>query len=102
MRGLKNVAAGANPIAIKRGIDKGVNVVVAELKKVSKEVKTSEEIAQVASISANDKEIGGKIAEAFDKVGRDGVIPSKSRRALASTSSLWKACSSTRATCRPI
>ncbi len=72
--GLKNVAAGASPIAIKRGIDKGVEVVVAELKKVSKEVKTSEEIAQVASISANDKEIGGKIAEAFDKVGRDGVI----------------------------
>lgn len=72
--GLKNVAAGANPIAIKRGIDKGVDKIVEELKKLSKEVKTSEEIAQVASISANDKEIGKKIAEAFDKAGRDGVI----------------------------
>lgn len=72
--GLKNVAAGANPISIKRGIDKGVERIVEELKKLSKEVKTSEEIAQVASISANDKEIGGKIAEAFDKVGREGVI----------------------------
>ncbi len=72
--GLKNVAAGANPLAIKRGIDKGVDKVVEELKKLSKPVKTTEEIAQVASISANDAEIGKKVAEAFDKVGRDGVI----------------------------
>ncbi|KKW31636.1 MAG: 60 kDa chaperonin [Candidatus Uhrbacteria bacterium GW2011_GWA2_52_8d] len=72
--GLKNVAAGANPIAIKRGIDKGVEKIIGALKALSKEVKTSEEIAQVASISANDKEIGKKIAEAFEKVGREGVI----------------------------
>jgi chaperonin GroEL len=72
--GLKNVAAGANPIAIKRGIDKGVDAIVKELKTLSKDVKTSEEIAQVAAISANDPEIGKKIAEAFKKVGRDGVI----------------------------
>lgn len=72
--GLKNVAAGANPIAIKRGMDKGVQRIVEELKKVSKEVKTSEEIANVAAISANDREIGKKISEAFDRVGRDGVI----------------------------
>lgn len=72
--GLKNVAAGANPLAIKRGIDKAVTMITDELKKLSKEVKTSEEIAQVASISANDKDIGKKVAEAFDKVGRDGVI----------------------------
>lgn len=72
--GLKNVAAGANPIAIKRGIDKGVDKIIGALKSLSKEVKTSEEIAQVASISANDKEIGKKIADAFEKVGRDGVI----------------------------
>ncbi len=72
--GLKNVAAGANPIAIKRGMDKAVERIVEELKKISTEVKTSEEIAQVASISANDPEIGTKIAEAFEKVGREGVI----------------------------
>ncbi|MFH1171001.1 MAG: chaperonin GroEL [bacterium] len=72
--GLKNVAAGANPIAIKRGIDKGVEKIIEDLKKLSKEVKTSEEIAQVAAISANDPEIGKKIAAAFEKVGRDGVI----------------------------
>lgn len=72
--GLKNVAAGANPLAIKRGIDKGVDKVVEELKKLSKPVNTTEEIAQVAAISANDAEIGKKVAEAFDKVGREGVI----------------------------
>ncbi len=72
--GLKNVAAGANPLAIKRGMDKATDAVVAELQSMSKEVKTSEDIAHVASISANDPEIGKKVAEAFDKVGRDGVI----------------------------
>ncbi len=72
--GLKNVAAGANPIAIKRGMDKATEVVVAELQVMSKEVKTSDDIAHVASISANDPDIGKKVAEAFDKVGRDGVI----------------------------
>lgn len=72
--GLKNVAAGANPVAIKRGMDKATGKVVEELKTMSKEVKTSEEIAQVASISANDAEIGKKVAEAFEKVGREGVI----------------------------
>lgn len=72
--GLKNVAAGANPIALKRGMDKATERVVEELKKMSKEVKTSEEIAQVASISANDAEIGTKVSEAFEKAGHDGVI----------------------------
>lgn len=72
--GLKNVAAGANPLAIKRGMDKASAHVIAELKAMSKEVKTSEDIAHVASISANDPEIGKKVSEAFDKVGRDGVI----------------------------
>ncbi|MCF7907033.1 chaperonin GroEL [Patescibacteria group bacterium] len=73
--GLKNVAAGANPLAIRSGIEKGVSAVVKELKeKISKPVSTRSEIQQVASISANDLEIGKIIAEAMEKVGKDGVI----------------------------
>ncbi|MFN3301624.1 MAG: chaperonin GroEL [Patescibacteria group bacterium] len=72
--GFKNVAAGANPLAIKRGIEKGVEAVVAELKKIAHPVKGKEDIEHVASISANDREIGKMIAEAMEKVGKDGVI----------------------------
>lgn len=73
--GYKNVAAGANPMDIKRGIDKAVATVVENLRKQSKEIKDSSEIAQVASVSANnDAEIGKMIADAMDKVGKDGVI----------------------------
>ncbi len=73
--GLKNVAAGANPMDLKRGIDKAVEAVVENLKKQSKEIKGDKEIAQVATISANnDEEIGNLIAEAMKKVGKDGVI----------------------------
>ncbi len=72
--GMKNVAAGANPMAIRKGIEKGVEAVVAELKKRAKKVQGKEETAQVASISANDPEIGALIAEVYDMVGRDGVI----------------------------
>jgi len=72
--GIKNVAAGANPMEIKKGIDKGVNAVVSELKNVSKPVGGQEEIAQVASISANDPQIGKIIAEAMQEVGNEGVI----------------------------
>ncbi len=73
--GLKNVTAGANPMHLKRGIDKAVKAVVDEIKKMSREVKDKEEIAQVGAISANnDKSIGQLIAEAMDKVGKDGVI----------------------------
>ncbi len=73
--GLKNVTAGTNPIAIKRGIDKGVAAVVAELKKISKDVKDKKEIAQVGAVSAhNDQKVGDLIADAMDKVGKDGVI----------------------------
>jgi chaperonin GroEL len=73
--GLKNVTAGANPMAIKRGIDKAVEAVVAELKKMSVPTSGKKEIAQVGSISANnDQEIGDLIAEAMEKVGKDGVI----------------------------
>jgi chaperonin GroEL len=73
--GIKNVAAGANPMDLKRGIDKAVAAVVAELKANSKAISTSKEIAQVATVSANnDEEIGKMIADAMDKVGKDGVI----------------------------
>ncbi|MDN3688404.1 chaperonin GroEL [Cyclobacterium jeungdonense] len=73
--GIKNVAAGANPMDLKRGIDKAVSSVVDELRKASKEISTSKEIAQVATISANnDDEIGKMIADAMEKVGKDGVI----------------------------
>lgn len=73
--GLKQVTAGANPMEVKRGIDKAVYAVVEELRKIAKEVKDNKEIEQVAAISANnDYEIGTKIAEAMDKVGKDGVI----------------------------
>jgi len=73
--GLKNVTAGANPMSVKRGIEKAVEKVVDELKKISKPVKGKKEIAQVASIAANNDEvIGNQIAEAMEKVGKDGVI----------------------------
>jgi chaperonin GroEL len=73
--GIKNVAAGANPMDLKRGIDKAVVVVVDSLRKQSKKIKDSNEIAQVATISSNnDAEIGKMIADAMDKVGKDGVI----------------------------
>jgi chaperonin GroEL len=73
--GLKNVTAGANPMAIKRGIEKAVAAVVEELKKISVPTSGKKEIAQVGSISANnDKEIGDLISDAMDKVGKDGVI----------------------------
>ena len=72
--GMKNVAAGANPMALKRGIEKAVDAVVKSIEKQAKDVETKEEIAQVASISAADPAIGDLIAEAIDKVGKDGVI----------------------------
>ncbi len=73
--GLKNVTAGANPIAIKRGIDKAVDAVVAELKKLSKTVNDKKEVSNVATISAHmDRTIGDLISEAMEKVGKDGVI----------------------------
>ena len=73
--GFRNVSAGANPIAIKRGIDKGVELVEKELKKSAKKISKKEEISQVATISTNnDKELGDMIGGVFDKVGKDGVI----------------------------
>ncbi|WP_419241216.1 chaperonin GroEL [Cardinium endosymbiont of Nabis limbatus] len=73
--GIKNVAAGANPMDLKRGIDKGVGAIVKKLQEVSKKINSSKEIEQVATISANnDSKIGKMIADAMDKVGKDGVI----------------------------
>ncbi|MDP2820685.1 MAG: chaperonin GroEL [bacterium] len=72
--GLKNVAAGANPLAIKRGLDKACELVVAQIKKISKPIKTKKEIIQVATISAENSEIGNLIAEVMEIVGKDGVV----------------------------
>ncbi|MDO9574257.1 MAG: chaperonin GroEL [Candidatus Contubernalis sp.] len=72
--GIRNVAAGANPMILKKGIEKAVKVAVEEIKASSTPVETTEAISQVASISADDEEIGKMIAEAMDKVGKDGVI----------------------------
>lgn len=73
--GLRNITVGANPIEVKRGMDKACEAIVAELKKLSREVKDKKEIAQVATISANsDEKIGNLIADAMEKVGKDGVI----------------------------
>jgi len=84
--GLKNVTAGTNPMAIKRGIDKAVTAVIEELKKISVPTTGKKEIAQVGSISANnDQEIGNLIAEAMEKVGKDGVITVEEARGLETT-----------------
>jgi chaperonin GroEL len=72
--GLKNVAAGANPMALKRGIEQAVDSVVEDLKSQSKEISGKEDIARVATISAREREIGDTIADAIDKVGKDGVV----------------------------
>ncbi|MDR0820363.1 MAG: chaperonin GroEL [Endomicrobium sp.] len=72
--GLKNITAGANANHIKKGIEKAVTAVIDEIKRIAKQVKNKEEIAQIASISASDKEIGNLIADAMEKVGKDGVI----------------------------
>jgi chaperonin GroEL len=84
--GIKNVAAGANPMDLKRGIEKAVEVVIEELKKMSKPVQEKKEIAQVGTISANnDASIGELIAEAMDKVGKDGVITVEEAKSMATT-----------------
>jgi chaperonin GroEL len=84
--GIKNVAAGANPMDLRRGIEKAVEVVIEELKKMSKPVQEKKEIAQVGTISANnDASIGELIAEAMDKVGKDGVITVEEAKSMATT-----------------
>ena len=86
--GLRNVTAGANPTSLQRGIQKAVEAVVAELAKISKKVSDRTEIAQVATVSANwDKTIGEIIADAMDKVGKDGTIY---REEVSRSKPLWK------------
>ena len=80
--GLKNVAAGANPMLIKRGIEAGVEAVVTNLKSLAVKVEKHDQIAQVATISAQDQEIGGLIADVMDKVGKDGVITVEESKSL--------------------
>src|SRR3989344_2504420 len=72
--GLKNVAAGANPLALRKGIIKGKDMIVEQLKTMSKKIGSKEEVSQVATISAQDKEMGDLIAEVMEEVGKDGVI----------------------------
>src|ERR1700747_3509012 len=84
--GVKTVAAGANPMAVKRGIERAVEVAIQEVKKLSKEVKKGPMIAQVATVSANnDSTIGNIIAEAMDKVGKDGVITVEEAKSIETT-----------------
>src|SRR5437867_720290 len=84
--GVKTVAAGANPMAVKRGIERAVEVVVGEIKRLAKEVKKGPMIAQVATVSANnDSTIGNIIAEAMDKVGKDGVITVEEAKSIETT-----------------
>ncbi|MFC1649374.1 chaperonin GroEL [Patescibacteria group bacterium] len=80
--GMKNVAAGANPMIIKKGMEKAVEAVVKELERIAKPIKGQDEITQVATISAGDEVIGAKIAEALEQVGRDGVVTVEEGRGL--------------------
>jgi len=99
--GAKSVTAGMNPMDLKRGIDKAVKAVIAEIQKVSKPVKTEGEVAQVGTISANgEAEIGDFIAEAMQRVGKEGVITVEEAKAWQPSSTSSRACSSTAATCR--
>lgn len=83
--GFKNVAAGANPIILQKGIKGAVKIAVEEIKSLSKSVEGKENIAQVASVSAGDEEIGGLIAEAMEKVGKDGVITVEESKSMGTT-----------------
>ncbi len=84
--GMKNVTAGANPMGLKRGIDKAVEVVIDELKRMSKPIKDKKETTQIATISANgDETIGNLLADAMDKVGKDGVVTVEEAKSMATT-----------------
>jgi len=85
-QGIKTVTAGANAMAVKRGIDKAVKTIIEDLKKQSKPIAGKKEISQVAAISANnDQEIGGLIADAMEKVGKDGVITVEEAKSIDTT-----------------
>ena len=84
--GVKNITAGANPMEIKRGIDKAVETAIEELKKISKPCQSKKEISQIGAISANnDHTIGDLIAEAMDKVGKDGVITVEEAKSMSTS-----------------
>jgi len=84
--GMKNVTAGANPMGLKRGIDKAVEVVIDELKRMAKPIKDKKETSQIATISANgDETIGNLLADAMDKVGKDGVVTVEEAKSMATT-----------------
>jgi len=83
--GMKNVAAGANPMMLKHGIDKAVEAAIAEIKRISKPVNTKEAIEQIASIAGNDPELGRFVADAMDKVGKEGVITVEESKGLETT-----------------
>ena len=101
--GAKAVAAGLNPMDLKRGIDMAVEAVIADVKSRTKKVSTNEEIAQVGTISANGEvEIGQIIARAMQKVGNEGVITVEEAKSLHTELEVVKACSSTAATSHPI
>jgi Chaperonin GroEL (HSP60 family) len=100
--GMKYVAAGMNPMDLKRGIDKSVTALVEELKKASKPCSNTKEIAQVGSISANSDDMSARSSlKAMDKVGKEGVITVEDGKSLETSSTSSKACSSTVAICRP-
>lgn len=100
--GLKCVAAGAQPIALKRGIDKAVAAVVERIQSISKKVTSREQKAAVATISANhDRAIGELLADAVEKVGSDGVITVEEGKTTETVLDFVTGCSSTRASCRP-
>lgn len=96
--GLRNVAAGANPMILKKGIQNAVNVLVDELKAISKKVETKEAKAQVASISAADEEIGNLIADAMEKLATTALLPLKNPKPWKPALKPLKACSLTAAT----
>ena len=99
--GLRAIAAGANPMTVKRGIDKAVAAAVAGIKELSQPVDGKEDIENVASISGNDPEIGTFVAEAMDKVGKDGVITIEESKGTDTKSKWSKGCSLTKATSAP-
>jgi chaperonin GroEL len=100
--GLKSVAAGINPMGLKRGIDFAVELAVQEIKKLAKSIKDKEEIAQVASISANnDMEIGNEIASAMEKVGKDGVITVEESKTIDTTTDFVEGMQFDPDTCHP-
>src|SRR5688572_24316085 len=99
--GLRNVTAGANPMSLQRGIMKATEVLVAELARISKPVKDTKEIAQVATVSANwDKDIGRIIADAMDKVGKDGTITVEEAKSIDTTLDVVEGMQIGRASCR--